>query len=183
MKVQTRRSTSGGAVAPVLGISIILAFASLAAADPIVVLDVTVDYISETSKGSGVYASLGVSGGDGEVNAGSASDVLEWGSSLDYNFNTLGHVLTDDSPATDEDYAGNPLFPGWVFEVAYELRIAGSAFGGDGFGGVEIPIVHDSPNKIGKNKVYPDIDGAIPEPAALGVLVLGGVGMLRRRRL
>jgi len=26
---------------------------------------------------------------------------------------------------------------------------------------VTIPIVHDSPNKIGKNKVYPEIDEPI----------------------
>ena len=53
------------------------------------VLNVEMDYLTETSKHSGVYESLGVSGGDGKVISGSASSVLEWGTSLDYNFNTL----------------------------------------------------------------------------------------------
>ena len=29
--------------------------------------------------------------------------------------------------------------------------------GGNPLGGVTIPIVHDSPNKIGNNKVHPEI--------------------------
>ena len=145
------------------------------------VLDVTIDYISETSEGSGVYATLGVTGGDGDVDMGSASDVLAVGTSLDYNFNTLGHVLTEDSPATDEDYTENPVYAGWVFEVVYEIRVKGDIFGEDGFGEVSIPIVHDSPNKIGKNKVYPDPGDPIPEPMTLGLLGLGAAGVLLRR--
>ena len=142
------------------------------------VLDVTLDYMSETSKGSGIYASLGVTGGDGNVEVGSADDVLEWGTSIDYNFNTLGFVLTEDSPATDDAYTENPDFAGWVYDVIYEMRVSAGVFGDNGFGGVTIPIVHDSPNKIGKNKVYPET----PEPATLALLAFGGGLMLIRRR-
>lgn len=147
-----------------------------------VVLDVEMDYISETSEGSGIFRCLGVTGSDGRVLQGSADSMLEWGSSLDYNFNTLGFVLTEDSPATDDNYSENPDYPGWVFEVAYELRISGALFDAAGFGDVNIPIAHDSPNKIGKNKTYPDINGEIPEPATLTLFGLGGLGMLLRRR-
>lgn len=145
------------------------------------VLDVTMDYISEAA--GGAYRSLGVTGADGAVNVGSGDLVLDWGTSLDYNFNSLGHVLTQDSPATDEDYTENALFPGWIFEVTYELRVSGAAFGDNGFGGVTVPIVHDSPNKIGKNKVYPEGGDPIPEPATM-FLVCGAAGalLLKRRR-
>ena len=145
------------------------------------VLDLTMDYISERPGGG--YASLGASGRDGEVAMGSASSLLAWGTSLDYNFNTLGFELTDDSPATDEDYTPNPQYAGWLFEVTYELRVAGDVFGQAGFGGVDIPIVHDSPNKIGKNKVYPEPGGEVPEPASLSILALGVVALLGRRRV
>ena len=144
-----------------------------------IVLDVVFDYMSEVSKGSGTYASLGVTGGDGEVQTGSAASVLNWGTSLDYNFNALGFVLTQDSPETDDDYTENPDFPGWAWDVAYELQVAGSLFADNGFGGVDVPIVHISPNKIGKNKVYTET----PEPATIALLAFGaGVMMLRRRR-
>ena len=147
-----------------------------------VVLDIKVDYLSETSKNSGVFCSLGVSGGDGEVNSGPADSVLEWGTSLDYNFNTLGYVLTDDSPATDANYAENPNYPGWVFEVAYELRVSGDLFRANDFGGVRVTLVHDSPNKIGKNKVYPTVVSEVPEPATMTLLALGAAAILARRQ-
>jgi len=142
------------------------------------VLDVTLDYLSETSKGSGVYASLGVTGRDGNVNVGSATDVLEWGTSLDYNFNTLGFVLTANSPATDDAYTENPDYAGWVYDVIYEMRVGADVFGDNGFGDVTIPIVHDSPNKIGKNKVYTQT----PEPATIALLTFGGLMLIRRRK-
>jgi len=121
-----------------------------------VVLDVTVDYIDEDG---GVYSTGGVTDGDGDVDVGSAGDVLAVGTSLDYNFNTLGHSsFTTDSPLSVPDYSDPPSAPGWIFEVIYELEVDGALFAANGFGGVGVTIVHDSPNKVGKNKVYSDGD-------------------------
>ena len=122
-----------------------------------VVLDVEMDYLSETGKGSGVYVSNGVSGKDGKVLVGSASDVIGVGTSLDYNFNTLNHnTFTTDSPLSVPDYSDPASAPGWIFEVAYEIKVDGSLFAANGLGGVTVPVVHDSPNKIDKNKVFGD---------------------------
>lgn len=147
-----------------------------------VVFDFTMDYISEYGT-SGGFASLGATGSDGEVHVGSAGNLLAWGTSLAYNINTLGHALTQDSPATDVGYTENPNFPGWLFEVTYEFQIDGSLFAANGFGGLTIPIVHVSPNKVGKNKVYTDVN-VVPAPGAfmLGSIGLSCVSWLRRRR-
>ncbi len=125
------------------------------------------------------FASLGVTSKDGYVHSGSADSLLAWGTSLDYNFNTLGHVLTEDSPATDEDYTENPDFPGWVFEVTYEFQIDGNLFRDNGFGGLTIPTVHNSPNKIAKNVVFPTV---VPEPSTMGLLSLGALLVRRRKK-
>ena len=109
--------------------------------------------------------------------------LLAWGTSLDYNFNTLGHVLTQDSPATDQHYTENPDFPGWVFDVVYEFKVDGALFAANGFGGLAVPVIHDSPNKIGKNKVYTQIDGVIPEPATIALLGFGSLACLRRKSI
>ena len=147
-----------------------------------IVFDFTLDYISGSHHAPSGYASLGATDGDGKVHMGSADSLLAWSTSLDYNFNALGHVLTKDSPATDGDYTENPNFPDWVFEVTYEFQLDGRVFADNGFGGLTIPVVHDSPNKIGTNKVYPEIGGSVPEPATIGLLGLGCLTLLPRRR-
>jgi hypothetical protein len=146
-----------------------------------VVFDIILDYITASKQAPSGYASLGVTGGDGKVISGSAASLLAWGTSLDYNFNTLGDVLTQDSPATDAAYTQNPEFPGWVFEVTYEFHVDGSVFGDNGFGSLAIPLIHDSPNKIGRNLVWDDVDGPVPEPATIAMLALGGLSLLRRK--
>ena len=132
-----------------------------------VVLDFELDYLSSSGGG---YQSLGASGGDGKMHVGSASKILNYGTSLDYNFNSLGYQLTTDSPATDDNYTENPSYPGWEFSVVYEVQVDGSLFG-NGFGGVSVPIAHVSPNKIGRNKVWTTPSGPICQPAAIGDLV------------
>ena len=88
---------------------------------------------------------------------GSVDNLLAWGTSLHYNFNALGYVLTQDSPLTDENYTENPNYPGRIFEIIYELRVDGSLFADHDFGGLSIPVIHDGPNKIGGNMVFPAI--------------------------
>ena len=122
--------------------------------------------------------SMGLDAGkDSAITVGSHDDLLEWSSTLDYNFNVLGHVLTENSPAADIDYTGNTTHAGWLYEVGYEIKIDGGLFDEHGFGGVTIPVVHDSPNKIGGNKVYPN-----PEPTTMLLLAAGVPLFLRRRR-
>ena len=147
-----------------------------------VVLDVVLDYLTETSKDSGVYASLGVTGGDGQVLTGLGANVLEWGTSMAHNMGTFASSpsldLSVDSPGADANYVvQDPNYAAWQFQVIYELKVSGDAFADNGFSGVTVPIVHDSPNKIGGNKVYP-----IPEPATLSLVVLGGLGLAIRKR-
>ncbi len=145
-----------------------------------VLLDFVFDYISKDNGSTSGYGSLGAIGGDGEIIQGDASYLLSWATSLDYNFNTLGYTLTDDSPATDGDYTENPDYPGWVFEVTYEFQVSGEFLGNQGFHLVGIPVVHDSPNKIAKNKVYTSIDGQIPEPATIVLFGIGSLAAIRR---
>jgi hypothetical protein len=147
-----------------------------------IVFDFKFDYISTSYTAPSGYASLGVTGGDGDIYLGIPDQLLDWGTSLDYNFNVLGHVLIQDSPLTDENYTENPSYPGWVFEIIYEFKIDGILFSTNGLGSVSIPIIHASPNKMGGNKVYPTVTSVCaPEPAILTLLGLG-VLLLRQRR-
>lgn len=149
-----------------------------------VVLDFVLDYISSSDSAISGYATGGVEDGEGRINVGSVGDIIEVGTSLDYNFNTLGHVLTEDSPATDEDYTENSEYAGWLFEVSYEIKIDGKAFGDKGLGDITTPLMHASPNKIARDRVFSQHTSAghIPEPASMILLSLGAVGLLPNRR-
>ncbi len=129
------------------------------------VLDFDLDYISTKSGTPSGYASLGVSGGDGGMNTGSAAHILQWGTSLEYSLNSTGYCsggncsgggtnLLVDSPATDAFYTPNPTYPNWIFDVIYEVKIDKAAFGAAGFGSIDIPYIHASPSKIGQNTIY-----------------------------
>jgi hypothetical protein len=112
------------------------------------------DYISQSSSAPSGYASLGVSGGEGQVLTGQESDVLGAQTSLSVNLNANGpdYVLLKDSPETDLNYTPNPKYPKWIFDVWYEAWVKWSAFGSTGPGKVYITGLHASPNKTAEKK-------------------------------
>ncbi|HEY66456.1 MAG TPA: hypothetical protein G4O02_18045 [Caldilineae bacterium] len=117
------------------------------------VLEIKIDYISPSDAFPSGYGSLGVRGGDGSVILGDPNWILATGTSLSYNFNELGYVLTQDSPATDANYTPNPDYPDWIYDVVYEMRIDMAAFGQAGLGNIGIDHVHASPSKVGVNSL------------------------------
>ena len=145
-----------------------------------IVLDFVLDYLAPIGSGWGAS----VESRDGEILTGSADDILAFGTSLDFNLNALGYSqFTENSPepAIPGEYTPPPpSAPDWIFEVVYEVQISGDAFGAAEFGGAEIPIVHASPNKLGKNKVFPVIGKPIPEPATIALFAIGLLAMAAR---
>jgi hypothetical protein len=126
-----------------------------------VFFDGKIDYI--TASGGG-YDTLGVTGGDGRIYLGSASDVTNVRTSIAENFNTLGCAFTTDSPATDENYTPPASCPGWDYTFWYEVTLDPSSFGPAGFGWPTIDVVHASPSKTGLN-TEPVAPGPSPTPA------------------
>jgi len=151
--------------------------------------------------------------------------VTAFESSLDYNLNvvaggntTVGGVnLLNHSPEVNQTtgYPATVTTPGlsaWEYAVVYEFTLSNPGFtvddlisgnvtlggpsGHGGSSGSGLPLFHDSPNKIGKNKVTeppdfgsplgPSSPPAVPEPSSLVLLLIGSVGLLtyrvRRRR-
>ena len=114
------------------------------------VMEFQVDYITESSNVASGYETLCVSSGDGLMITGNASDVVGCRTALSENFNTYGYVLTQDSPATDENYTPNPSYPNWDWDVWYEVTVKTAPF--DAGGGIKEPIIsaiHSSPSKKG----------------------------------
>ncbi len=167
-------------------------------------LDITLDYIDKDAAATSGYKCLGVAGKDGKVTIGSASDIVSAASSLEFDLNSLvgGAAYTTDSPATDDNYTPNPSIPDWVFETAYEFRVAAGAFGSislldnggfaNGFNMV-LSELHASPHKNGEFKnisvppdspIVPQSPEPIPEPATIILLgsAMAGMGLIRRRR-
>ena len=163
----------------------------------------TLDYISQSSSAPSGYASLGVAGGDGSVGGGgkkgsttpggAVGDVVQWGTSLDYNLNKLGFkTFLTDSPATtpahnpdgsidySKPYANPANAPGWVYNIEYEFEISAAAFGPSGFGSVTVPYAHDSPSKFGQNTII-----AVPEATnyLVGFAAIAFAGLFHLRQL
>jgi hypothetical protein len=112
-------------------------------------LEFKMDYFSATSTSPTGYKTLGVTGGDGAMLVGSATDIVNVKTSLSENFNTYGYVLTNSSPATDNSYTPNPSYPNWMYDVWYEVTVKLSAFGTSGFKNPSISGLHASPSKTG----------------------------------
>ncbi len=127
------------------------------------------DYISASSDVASGYKCLGVTGGEGKMILGNASDVVSAKSSLDANFNDYGYVLTTNSPATDANYTPSAAAPNWIYDVWYEVTIKSSALGSAGLGKVYITNVHASPSKTGNNSE------AVVEVPCQSVLRLGNL--------
>lgn len=127
-------------------------------------LQFKLDYISETSAAASGYATLGVTGGEGKMIVGSASDVVAASTSLDRNLNAcmLGGYL-EDSPATDANYTPNPSAGAWDFRVVYDVWVKRASFGDAGFGRAIVDFVHASPSKVGENTVNVTPDECPPE--------------------
>jgi|GEM_PF-1651409 len=112
-------------------------------------LEFKMDYLSADASVSSGYKSLGVTGGDGGMMTGNASSVISVYTSMDKNFNELGYVLTENSPATDENYTPNPTYPNWIFDVWYEVVVDAAVFGASGFKNAALTGMHASPSKTG----------------------------------
>jgi hypothetical protein len=116
-------------------------------------MHMAIDYISADPNAPSGYSCLGVNGGDGAMLLGDASAVLAARSSLHVNFNDYGHVLLDNSPATDENYTPNPQYPNWIFEVWYEVWVDWAVYGTAGPGKVYITGIHASPSRLGEKMI------------------------------
>ncbi len=135
-----------------------------------VVFDFYMDYITRKTGTPSGYASLGVAGGEGGVNAGQASWLMDWDTSLAASLNRTGYCaggscvvggvdLLLNSPPTsppNTSYNVSPMYSQWNFTNSYTVKVSRSAFGANGFGSVVINDVHNSPPKKGRNQVFPD---------------------------
>ncbi len=128
-----------------------------------IVFQFKLDYVTADPSAPSGWASLGVSGGEGEVIVGDPAWLLDWNTSIARNLNERGYGdYLVDSPATDEDYTPNPETPEWDYRVVYEAWIDVSALGGEGFGGATIEHVHASPAKTPSDTIEVEEDDCPP---------------------
>lgn len=132
----------------------------------------TAGFFANTSKGGTIANS------DGSLNSGSSQYVLNFDTTLtdDLNQSSAYYGDTTNSPVGD---------PHWNNVNGYSLTIAGQLFGASGFGGVNMSLVHDSPE--GTTYVTPSIPTAAPLPSTawsgMGLIgLLAGTKLSRRLR-
>jgi hypothetical protein len=116
-------------------------------------LEFKMDYISASAGAPGGYATLGVSGGSGEMILGAASNIVDVDTSLSLNFENGMH-LTVNSPPTDSNYTTPPApNQNWIFPVYYDVTFKTDLFpgGAEGYGSVRVSGIHASPSKTGSN--------------------------------
>jgi hypothetical protein len=132
------------------------------------------DYVSVSAAAPSGYASLGVSGGEGQLIVGEPEWILASATSIDRNLNACGLAgFVENSPATDAAYTPNPDASDWDYRVAYEVWVSTDAFGSAGFGSALIENVHASPSKASGDTadvlpapcpVDPANPDAVPQP-------------------
>jgi hypothetical protein len=114
-------------------------------------MEFKLDYITASSTVASGYKCLGVTGGEGQMVLGNASDVVSATTSLDKNLNTYGYNLTANSPLSNSSYTPNANYPNWIYDVWYEVTVNLAPFGSAGFGRPVITSIHASPSKTGSN--------------------------------
>lgn len=114
-----------------------------------VVLYFAADYITKSTLYPSGYGTLGVTGGEGKMFTGSASDVLSVHTSIsdDLNQSPAFYGYTVDSPPEPN--------PAWDYRDSYTIVVSGGPFAAHGFGSVEIPYVHNSPAKKKPDLISP----------------------------
>jgi hypothetical protein len=126
----------------------------LSDADGNLVLHFKADYVSADTDAASGYATLGVTGGEGKMLVGDASDIVAVSTSIDRDLNACGYTTyTTDSPASDLDYTPNQDAENWDYRVVYDVWAKQSAFGDAGFGDAVVDFVHASPSKLADNTV------------------------------
>lgn len=130
----------------------------------------------------GDLTTCSLSQNDAKLTTGTASWLTQYATSLSYDcgldplYCGIGTGNTTNSPTPSQS-------AGWVNANIYEGEISAAAFGTNGFGGVEIPLVHDSPAEnqsviqfatcLTECKLTGSPPSGVPEPSSLSELLAG----------
>jgi hypothetical protein len=125
-----------------------------------VVLDFFADYVTSSASYPSGYGTLGASGGDGSLVSGSLANIVSIHTSIsdDLNQSPAFYGYTLNSPAEPN--------ASWDYFDTYTVVVKAGTFGANGFGSVALPLVHDSPSKLGFNAIVPvPCDGQVTNVA------------------